>query len=251
MKEFGDGGNRGNEVGDPFFKYRSIAKKRVSPIFPVIPDSQVFPAILMHIELDGPILSQIAAELGLCVGGVDDCSGGMMVGVVRDNDKKVRARVLEGEGCDLMNLVDIDSGEVFRTSRQDQVQASHLAFSLNCESTFFTPYSLRGIARGGRDRRKGESCIRSCLDDRNTSPLSISTRFIKSQPSPSRTLIQLSPFLLSLPLPPLAIPLKLYGVKKVDSQFSEKARCEACTYVRCVKTNLSLVEMEIRRKLAS
>ena len=114
----------------------------------------------MHIELDGPILSQIAAELGLCVGGVDDCSGGMMVGVVRyNNDKKVRARVLEGEGCDLMNLVDIDSGEVFRSSRQD--------------------------------------------------------------------LIQLSPFLLSLP--PLAIPLKLYGVKKVDSQFSEKATCEACT----------------------
>ena len=112
----------------------------------------------MHIELDGPILSQIAAELGLCVGGVDDCSGGMMVGVVRyNNDKKVRARVLEGEGCDLMNLVDIDSGEVFRTSRQDQVQASHMAFSLNCESTFFTPYSLRGIARGGRDKRRGRA----------------------------------------------------------------------------------------------
>ena len=183
VKEFGDGANMGNEVGDDVLsKYPSIAKKQVSPLFPVIPDSQVFPAMLMHIdskavvwvvpESDGPILSQIVGELALCVGvgGVDDCSAAVMVGMLRENHKKVRARVLEGEGRDMMKLVDIDSGEVFRSSRQD--------------------------------------------------------------------LIQLSPFLLSLP--PLAIPLKLYGVKKVDSQFSEKARCEACTYVG---TSSSLSDM--------
>ena len=39
VKEFGDGANMGNEVGDDVLsKYPSIAKKQVSPPFPVIPD---------------------------------------------------------------------------------------------------------------------------------------------------------------------------------------------------------------------
>ena len=117
VKEFGDGANMGNEVGDDVLsKYPSIAKKQVSPLFPVIPDSQVFPAMLMHIdskavvwvvpESDGPILSQIAGELALCVGvgGVDDCSAGVMVGMLRENHKKDR-EVLEKVQRRIVNMI--------------------------------------------------------------------------------------------------------------------------------------------------
>ena len=128
-----------------------VTKRPSSNAFPLLPAKQVFTAMLMHIDSSGVVwvfpetvmnlFSEIIAELGSCVDPVQNVSPGVMV-VARISGRKVRGRVLEEES--VVKLVDIDSGEVFSSSRENLLEVSP---SLLCKPPLAIPIKLYGVRK--------------------------------------------------------------------------------------------------------
>jgi len=124
---------------------------RQPSLLPLLPTQQVFTAMLMHIDSSAVVwvipetffnlFSEITAELGSCQDPVEDASPGVMV-VARISGRKVRGRVL-GEGS-LIKLVDVDSGEVFLSPKQNLLEVPP---SLLCKPPLAIPLKLYGVRK--------------------------------------------------------------------------------------------------------
>merc|ERR1719233_2670107 len=125
-----------------------------SPFAHFLPKGQVFTAMLMTIDRNMVVwvipkssqrdVNLIKEELEKCVDGVLDIIPGVVVVVVRKKGKKSRGRVLEVVDRDLVEIVDIDSGEVFQTCRQHLRQASPFILS---KPPLAIPLILYGVRR--------------------------------------------------------------------------------------------------------